>query len=353
VIGPGGDTDRDRSGTAASSDVRAVVEAGGRAFVRLRLERPAILARGDRYILRAYSPAITIAGGHILDPKPPRTGIRAAGTTERCRRLDFAPEAEAARTAADLRAAAVMIEDAGRAGLSTAALVTRVGLNARSVDTAVDALVADGAAVRAGETLVSAPIFEALKASIVALLAEHHRKHPLSDGVPREEARERLFARGSAAVFERALAELAATAGVSVRDRLALATHRVELSPEEARAREAIARTLQTAGLTPPDAAALAAQAGASAAVVDRVLKLLQREKIVARLDTLWFHEDALKGLKADVAALKTSGGAAVRIDVSTFKERFGVTRKFAIPLLEFLDRERITRRVGDARVLL
>jgi selenocysteine-specific elongation factor len=60
-----------------------------------------------------------------------------------------------------------------------------------------------------------------------------------------------------------------------------------------------------------------------------------------------------LKGLKAEVAALKTSAGAGARIDVSTFKERFGVTRKFAIPLLEYLDRERITRRVGDARVLL
>jgi selenocysteine-specific elongation factor len=227
-----------------------------------------------------------------------------------------------------------------------------VGVDPGSVEAAIGALVAGGTAVRAGETLVSASVFEALKASIVALLGEHHRKQPLSDGVPREEARERLFARGSSAVFERALADLAATAGVSVRERLALATHRVELSPDEERARDAIARVLHTAGLTPPDAAALAAEAGASAAVVDRMLKLLQRQKVVARLDTLWFHDEALKRLKADVAALKAPGAVA-RIDVSTFKERFGVTRKFAIPLLEYLDRERITRRVGDARVVL
>ncbi|HWF85687.1 MAG TPA: selenocysteine-specific translation elongation factor [Vicinamibacterales bacterium] len=352
VIGPAGEVDRDRAAGAAKGEVRPSVAAGGRAFVRLRLERPAILARGDRYILRAYSPAITIAGGHILDPKPPRAGIRSTGAVERCRRLDFTPEAEAERRTADLRAATVMTEDAGRVGLSTAALVTRVGVDPGSVEAAIGALVATGAAVRAGETLVSAPVFDALKASIVALLAEHHRKQPLSEGVPREEARERLFARGSSAVFERALADLAATAGVSVRERLALATHRVELSPDEARARDAIARVLQTAGLTPPDAAALAAEAGASAAVVERMLKLLQRQKVVAKVDTLWFHDEALKRLKADVAALKVSGAAA-RIDVSTFKERFGVTRKFAIPLLEYLDRERITRRVGDARVLL
>jgi len=351
VIGPAEPSAR--AGSATSAERRPAVGAGSRAFVRLRLERPAILARGDRYILRAYSPAITIAGGHILDPKPPRAGVRSAGAIDRCRRLDFAPEDETARAAADLRAASLMVEEAGRAGLPVPALVTRIGLEARSVDSAADALVASGAAVRAGDTLVSASVFEALKASIVALLAEHHRRQPLSEGVPREEARERLFAHGSAVVFERALAELAATAGVSVRERLALATHHVELSPEEERARDAVVGALQAAGLTPPDTATLAAQAGASVAVVDRVLKLLQRQKVVAKVDTLWFHDETLKALKAEVAALKAAGGAAARIDVSTFKERFGVTRKFAIPLLEYLDRERITRRVGDARVLL
>ena len=85
------------------------------------------------------------------------------------------------------------------------------------------------------------------------------------------------------------------------------------------------------------------------------MLKLLQRQKVLARVDALLFHDQALKQLKADVAALKASAGAgaAARIDVATFKERFGVTRKFAIPLLEYLDRERVTRRVGEARVVL
>ena len=65
------------------------------------------------------------------------------------------------------------------------------------------------------------------------------------------------------------------------------------------------------------------------------------------------FHEEALAGLKAEVVALKQSAGAGARIDVATFKEKFGVSRKFAIPLLEYLDRERVTRRVGESRVVL
>jgi selenocysteine-specific elongation factor len=83
------------------------------------------------------------------------------------------------------------------------------------------------------------------------------------------------------------------------------------------------------------------------------VLKLLQRQKVLVRVDTLLFHDEALRQLKAEIAAMKASAGQAARIDVATFKERFGVTRKFAIPLLEYLDRERVTRRMGDARVIL
>ncbi len=83
------------------------------------------------------------------------------------------------------------------------------------------------------------------------------------------------------------------------------------------------------------------------------MLKLLQRQKTLVKVDVLLFHDEALKQLKAEVAALKSSAGAAATIDVAAFKERFGVSRKFAIPLLEYLDRERVTRRVGESRIVL
>jgi selenocysteine-specific elongation factor len=82
-------------------------------------------------------------------------------------------------------------------------------------------------------------------------------------------------------------------------------------------------------------------------------MKLLQRQKVLVRVDVLVFHEDALRRLKTEVAGLKASVGAAARLDVAAFKERFGVSRKFAIPLREYLDRERVTRRMGDTRVVL
>jgi selenocysteine-specific elongation factor len=87
--------------------------------------------------------------------------------------------------------------------------------------------------------------------------------------------------------------------------------------------------------------------------VVQQAVTLLQREKVLIKIDTLLFHDAALKQLKEDLTAMKASSGGDVRLDVSTFKERFGVTRKYAIPLLEYLDRERVTRRVGEARIIL
>jgi selenocysteine-specific elongation factor len=329
-----------------------VVTGGSRAFVRLRLERPTVLARGDRYILRAYSPAMTIAGGVILDPGPPRGAIRTEAALERARRLAFDPAASA-RPEADARAAEVMIEDAGRAGFALPAMVSRVGVEPGALDPTVNALVRSGTVTRAGNVLVSRAIFDDLKRATLAALAEHHRAQPLSEGIPRDELRDRVFARGHAEVFERALSELVEAGTIASRDRIALASHRVALSPEDERARQSIERLFRDAGLKPPDAAAIAAETHATAATVDRVLKLLQRQKVLVRVDTLLFHDEALKQLKAELAALKTSAGNAARIDVATFKERFGVSRKFAIPLLEYLDRERVTRRMGDSRVLL
>jgi selenocysteine-specific elongation factor len=327
---------------------------GSRAYVRLRLERAAVLVRGDRFIIRAYSPPRTIAGGYILDPQPPRrSAIRTEAAIDRCRRLDFEPGAPDGLVEAELRAAQVMIEDAGAPGLPLTTLVSRAGIEPPAVLSRVEALIDRAAAVRVGHLLVAPAIVERLHASIVDALTEHHRSQPLSEGLAREEVRVRLFGRGHPAVFEHVLDDLIAARVVVGRDRLALATHHVELSADAERARTVIEQAFRDGGLAPPDAAALASASGTSPSVVDQVVKLLQRQKVLVKVDTLVFHQETLRRLKQDVGAMKASPGADARLDVQAFKERFGVTRKFAIPLLEYLDRERVTRRVGDARLIL
>jgi len=124
------------------------------------------------------------------------------------------------------------------------------------------------------------------------------------------------------------------------------------LSPEESRVQSLLAEIFREAKLAPPDVQAAAAAAGTPRETADRVIGLLLRQRILVRLDTLVFHAASLETLKADVRKLKEVQEKP-RVDVASFKERYGITRKYAIPLLEYLDRERVTRRVGDARVVL
>jgi selenocysteine-specific elongation factor len=321
---------------------------GSSAPARLRLEAPAALTRGDRFILRAYSPTITIGGGEILDPDPPRVGIRIAAAAARFAAIGPAPEGHD-----DSLALTRMVRDAGGAGLPVRSLIARAGVTPGTLDAAVSTLTGSGAVRIAGSRLVSADIVEGLSSRLLALVADFHKAQPLADGIPREEARERVFARAHIDVFILTLQDLAESKRLVVRDRLALPGHRLELSAIEQQAFDGIEAAYSKGGLKPPDPATIAVDGKWPLALVEKMTTLLIRQTRLTRVDTLIFHSQALADLKSETRALKASGHARVTVDVSTFKERYGVTRKFAIPLLEWLDRERVTRRVGDARVVL
>jgi selenocysteine-specific elongation factor len=320
------------------------VRPGNRAGVRVRLESPAALTRGDRFIVRAYSPTITIGGGEVLDPDPPRTGVRAARAQDRF-------EALQADTADAL---ARMIQDTGAAGLAVDAVSSRGGVAAADRAAVIASLEAGGLARQAGDCLVAPDVARDTSRRLLALVSDFHKAQPLVDGIPREEARERVFARAHPAVFELVLNDLAAANALVVRDRLSMPGHRLELSPEEARARDVVEAAYKRAGLKPPDIAAVAAEGRVAPALAEKMTALLLRQKLLTRIDSLIFHADTLASLKSEIRALKANvpDGRAT-VDVAVFKDRYGVTRKFAIPLLEWLDRERVTRRLGDTRVVL
>jgi selenocysteine-specific elongation factor len=317
----------------------AEIQPGDSGAVRIRLEKPAVLTRGDRFILRAYSPPTTIAGGVVLDPAPPRTGVRTVAGRARFAKLRGQGDA----------ALAALVEESGVEGFAVAALATRAGVPVDRLEETVGRLVGAGRALRAGHVLIAPERIVALKQKLVAALGAHHQAQPLLEGMPREEARERIFAHAPQAVFDLVLSDLVASRQIVARDRLALATHKLALSDEDVRARDRIEQAYRESGLRPPDAASLAAQIGVKPSVAERLTMLLVRQKILVRIADLVFHLSALERLKSEVRGLREAGHAAT-IDVAAFKDRFGITRKFAIPLLEYLDHERVTRRVGDTR---
>jgi selenocysteine-specific elongation factor len=324
----------------------AEVAPGSTALVRLRLEAPAVLTRHDRFIMRAYSPPMTIGGGIVLDPLPQRPGIRSAEGRAALDRLR-------GQAAEDTAALLAFVDGAGLAGIAKGALVSRGGVLPGRVGQMVAALEAAGVR-KVNERLVASRYLESAGAAVVALVTAFHRSQPMSEGLPREEAREKIFRRVDAAIFDRVLQELKQQGRIVGADRLALSTHRVQVAGADDRVRQAIIDAYRAGGLRPPDAAALEATAKAPKGVIEKVVTLLVRERILVRLDTLLFHAEALAQLKTDVTGLKAAApGGRATVDVASFKERYGVTRKFAIPLLEYLDRERVTRRMGDVRLVV
>ena len=312
------------------------------ACARVYFDAAAVIVRGDRFILRAYSTLATIGGGRILDPMPPRRGVRTAVGIARLARL----------LAADEDAVMAAIDEAGLRGLPLPRLIGRLGVALDQRQTIVDWLKEASLALNIGDVLVSTSRLSALEDALVTAVTRYHASRPLEDGMSREEVRERLFANAPLPVFEHVLCTLVERKRIIVRERIALAGHNVALTDDEARARGAMIEILRAAKLTPPDSSTLATQIGVPADVISRIATLLVRRSELVRAGDLLFHESALRQLKAEIQSLKASG-AADTIDVASFKDRYNITRKYAIPLLEYLDRERVTRRVGDVRKIL
>jgi selenocysteine-specific elongation factor len=325
--------------------VTVVTTSSAPEFARVRLESAAVVTRGDRFVIRAYSPLSTIGGGVVLDPQPPRVALRTPEGLARFARIDV-------HDSVPDTALLTFVEEREEAGLEIGALIRRGGLTERAAGAAVERMLRTGAVVRIEDLLISSRALGACTERLLADLTAHHAANSLSDGLPREEARKRVFRRSAPAVFDAVIEGLVASGKIVARDRLALAGRQVSLSPEEVRVQEVLERLFKDARLAPPDTSAAVEAAKAPRAVVDRVLVLLVRNRRLVKLDSLVFHASALEFLKDDVRAMKAAD-ANVRVDVTAFKERYGVTRKYAIPLLEYLDRERVTRRVGDARVVL
>jgi len=191
---------------------------------------------------------------------------------------------------------------------------------------------------------------DALRTSVVSAVSEFHRRNPLVAGISKEELREKVDAPPE--VFAFVLDQLIREKKLEVSGEQVRAAGRgVVMKDEEAEAKQIIERAFSSAGLKVPALKDVLAGLPVDKARAQKIVTLLLREKALIKLsDDLVFHRDALAGLRQAVSGYKVK---SQKIDVARFKDLTGVSRKYAIPLLEYLDRERVTRRVGDERVIL
>jgi selenocysteine-specific elongation factor len=242
-----------------------------------------------------------------------------------------------------------MVVEAGVRGLDVATLVARLTLPEGRI---VEALRGQPEIVPLGEPVVAfigRAALEALGQAALLDLERFHREQPLRPAMPREELRRRVFNRSPAEAFSRVLDALLGSGRIrAFADSVAKADHAVTLTASEADVRERLLREAQRAGLAGLDLAAGAP--AADSRVVERVARVLAEEGLLLRVGGFLVHREHLDALKQEVRQRWPPGS---HLDVAAFKDLTGLTRKFVIPLLEFLDRERVTRRSGSDRLVL
>jgi selenocysteine-specific elongation factor len=300
-----------------------------------------VVGLGDRLVLRSYSPADTIGGAVVLDPLAPR------------RRAADRPSVERLREAAGpLQAAEAMVSEAGPTGIEAPLLAARLTVPLHRLAAELPASPALAWLGQDPAVVVSRDALSRLGASALEALTAFHRAQPLKAGMPREELRARAFGQAGPPAFERVLADLAAAGRVKLSpDAIALARHEVRLSAGEEEARDLILEAAGAAGLAGVETPALAERAKKDAKLLERVGRVLVAERALERVgEGFLVHRDHLEALKARVRERFSPGS---KIEVSAFKELTGLSRKYVIPLLEYLDREKVTRRAGNDRIVL
>ncbi len=327
------------------NDSGAELAAGGSAFVQLRLDTPLLLLPGDRFILRRFSPVVTIGGGTVLDARAPRHKRKDAAVAPFLDVMEHGTRDEILGALAD----------AAPRGMTLPEIVARTGwIESETRATAEKLAAAKRVRILGGAPIVVAPAKAVTDcaAAIRKAVETFHRANPLLPGIPKQELRART-GRARVEIFDAALGDLVTTRALVVTgDLVAQAGREISLSTEETRAKELIEREFESAGLTVPGFASVLAKLPVDAARAQKILQILLREKVLVKISSeLVFHRDTLQRLRETLAKYRKERGA--RLPITVFKELTGVTRKYAIPLLEHLDREQVTRRAGDERVIL
>ncbi|HSS18617.1 MAG TPA: selenocysteine-specific translation elongation factor [Pyrinomonadaceae bacterium] len=320
-------------------------------FAQLRFESPVVAVHGEPFVVRSYSPAATVAGGIVLDPHAAKhRGREVAAKLEQLQLL----------LDSDRRGKlAVFVGTSGDRGLRLPEVAARTGWTDNVIEEIVkQAQSGANAILNAEGVLIAAETFDRLRQAASDEVKRHHTREPLSRGLARETLRERLFAHAAPELF-RAVINRLETDGVVVseKDVVRAADHARELNSSDKQLLEKIGQVYRAAALEAPTLEQAFERAGINAGQrthARRLLQLLIDDGTLVRVQPeTFFHSVAISQLKTLVREYAAAHEPDRLIDVPKFKELAGISRKYAIPLLEYFDRERVTVRAGDKRVVL
>ena len=322
---------------------RTELAPGETSFARFRLEGQLVARPGDRFVVRSYSPVVTIGGGTLLDVDPPRFKRRGPALVAHLTLLQTGdPEAVLEEH----------VRHVGAAGVRLATLAGRVAFGPAQLKGLLDALQAAGRVIAVErDWFIHPESFARLSTLVVDTLTAFHHAGPLKPGMSREELRSRAGG-ADERVFAFLLSALSADGTVKTeRDKVRLASHEVRLSPDQQRVVDRLEDDFLRAEAAPPSAEEALGRAGLNGGDEEHELfqVLVQAGKLVRVKESLFFHARALDTIQTKLVALLRE---RKEIGPADIKDLLGISRKYAIPLLEFFDQRRVTARVGERRIL-
>jgi len=313
---------------------------GEDAPVQLRLERPIVAVRGDAFVLRRYSPLLTVGGGEVIAVNPPRRrrGAAAAATVAALAEAKVGELVQAA------------IAERGLGGTALEALQLLVSQRREQVGEEVARLVQEGRVLQIQDRLFDAGVVERATVRMMEILQEVHRQVPWRLGLPREELKTRTFPGGDDRLVAMTLERLIDAGTVCItRGLVSLRAHHPTYTPEESTLRQAILRAVREGRFGPPALDEVEQRLGGEPATSRMVQSLQEAGELVEVAPGIVFAADVLEEITRLVLTRIESAG---EITVAQLRDLLATSRKFALALLEYFDGIHLTRRVGDRRLL-
>ncbi|MBF0559032.1 MAG: selenocysteine-specific translation elongation factor [Nitrospirae bacterium] len=324
----------------AGGGPRAEVKPGESCYCQFRLADPVVALSGDRYIIRRFSPLETIGGGEILDPSPVRRR-KGAGTDD----LKVLKQG----TLNDKICMKVL--RSGLAGLSTAEITGWVQSDITDIEAAVKQLMDSGTLVKSQFLIFHRSSIDTFKETVIAETGRFHKANPLKQGVPKEELRAKVKAawKEDEKVFDGLLAVIADL--IVDKDIVRLAGFKVALSNADEGIRQKVMAILEKEGFQAPVKSELALQLSLKEKELNDLLMLLCKDGSLVRInDSLYITKSRYDAM---IALLRKFYEKKSEMTIAEFRDLLGTSRKYALPLVEYLDSKKITLRVGDQRKLM
>lgn len=316
---------------------------GEKMFAQLRLESPTFALPGDRFIIRSYSPQITVGGGKIIDALPSKHRLKDTKAIEWLKKLACGNEIEQI---------ALFIEMAGVKGVSLAEIAARTGFIDTLLNKELSNLVKLGRIIRSDSqqiNFLAKVAYEEAKIALLRLIKDFHKREPLQVGINREEVREKLGL--TQEIFKLVLEHLSAEKlVVSEKDLLRLALHQISLSIEDEQVKSQMETKFKEVGFQAHTYDEVMKEFRLDANKLRKIYQLLVNEKKLVKITDFVFHTQAVTEIVTRIKGQKVKNN---KLDIATFKDLTGLSRKYAIPILEYLDTQKITRRIGNDREIL